>query len=327
MRHPGFVDLQVNGYLGIDFSGPDLTEESFLAVCAALEKKGTAGFLPTVITSSAEIYERNLPLMAKALRHPEARRMVLGFHLEGPFISPDDGYRGAHPKPCVREPDPAFLDRLQSLAMGEVKLLTVAAERPACAALIAHAVAKGIRVSLGHQNASATDLEGALAAGATALTHLGNGIPSTMARHPNPIWDGLAEDKILAMVITDGHHVPDRVLKSFFRAKGEKILVVSDASPIAGLPAGRYEALGNPAVIEPNGRLYNPETGYLVGSSYSMIECMNHLATCAWHSEGDLVTLGTHRPLAYLGLDRNRLAESPMSLEFDGWAFRPNLEK
>lgn len=323
MHHPGFVDLQVNGYKGVDFSSLSLTEDSFIATCAALEKNGTAGFLPTVITSSAEVYERNLPLMAKALRHAEVRRVVLGFHLEGPFLSPDDGYRGAHAKKAIRDPDPSFFDHLQGLAAGEVRLLTVAAERPHAAALIAHVAPKNVRVSLGHQNADATNLEMAASSGATALTHLGNGIPGTLARHPNPIWDGLAEDRLLAMVITDGHHVPDRVLKSFFRAKGERILVVSDASSIAGFPPGRYEALGNPVVIEPNGRLYNPETGYLVGSSYTLLECMNHLATCAWHTEGELSTLGTARPLSYLGLDRGRLAESPVKLEFDGWAFRP----
>lgn len=299
---PGFVDLQVNGYLGVDFSSPDLTEEAFVATCRALRKNGTAAFLPTIITAPARVYQRNFALMHRALRWPEVRAVVLGFHAEGPFISPEDGYRGAHDRDSVRAPDTAFLDEMQGWAGGEIRLLTVAAEVPGMAALIRHAVALGIRVSLGHQRANLEHLAQASAAGATGLTHLGNGLPRTLDRHPNPIWDGLASDGLTAMVITDGHHVPDSVLGSFFAIKGPGIFPVSDASPVAGMPPGRFHALGNPIQLHPNGRLENPDTGLLVGSSFTMLECMNHLAAMDRFSTDVLEELGIARPLAFLGM-------------------------
>ncbi|MEX1212103.1 MAG: hypothetical protein WEA36_04585 [Balneolaceae bacterium] len=305
---PGFVDLQVNGFMGVDFSSGELTRETFLTACRGLIERGTVAFLPTIITSSPERFKRNLALMASMMDHEELSGHLLGFHVEGPFLSPEEGAIGAHNPSWVLPPDPAFLDRLQGWASGNIRLITIAAECEGAEELCRHAVKQGITVSLGHQLANGEQMQRLADAGATALTHLGNGMPATVNRHRNPLVDGLACDDLTAMVISDGHHLPESLLKVIWRVKGiDRFLVVSDASPIAGMPPGRYNALGNEVVLEPSGYLSNPETGYLVGSSATMLECMNVLADTGWFGPEELLRAGLENPLRLIGLDPERV--------------------
>ena len=304
MKVTGFVDLQVNGFRGVNFSGSDLTDSSFRETCQNLLQHGTAAFLPTIVTSPEEIYRHNLPLMAKVLEEPEFQGRLLGFHVEGPFISPKPGAVGAHNPDWVRAPDPAFLDQLIELSRGNIRLLTVAADVKGAPELVAHAADRGITVSLGHQLANAEDLERALKAGATALTHLGNGITNMLPRHPNTIWEGLAEDRLMMMVITDGSHLAAPVLKAMLRAKGiDKSVVVSDAAHLAGMPPGHYQTNGHEVILEPNGKLHDPKRECLVGSSFTMLECMNFLATQGWYDLDTLLMLSVHNPLKLIGLN------------------------
>jgi len=301
---PGFVDLQVNGFKGVDFSSPALTEEKFARACRAVLDRGTAAFLPTVVTSPVELYERNLPLIAAVMARDEFRGHLLGIHLEGPFISRQPGAVGAHEPEHVREPNLSLLQRLLAWADGRARLLTLAAELEGAEELARFAVSQGITVSIGHSMATAADLERLVRAGATALTHLGNGLPNVLPRHENQIWAGLANDALTAMVIADGHHLPAPVLKVFIRAKGvERTVVVSDASPVAGLPPGRYTTLGNTAILEESGRLINPEKQCLVGSSATILQCMNHLASLGFLSLNDLLAMGFTNPLRLIGAD------------------------
>ena len=303
MRVPGFVALQVNGFLGVDFSAADLEEDRFVQACRALLQRGTAGFLPTVITSSEEVYRRNLPLMADVVQRKEFEGRLLGIHLEGPFLSAEPGAIGAHNPTWVRPPDPDFLDRLLGWADGTVRLITVAACKEGASELTRHAVAKGVAVSLGHQMATEADFARLADAGATTLTHLGNGLPNMVHRHHNPIWAGLAEDRLSVTIITDGHHLPPSLIKTIVRAKGvDKVIVVSDASPIAGLLPGRYTTLGNEVVLEESGLLHNVEKGCMVGSSATMLVCMNHLASLGVLSPQELLAMGYLNPLILLGL-------------------------
>lgn len=305
MKIPGFVDLQVNGYKWVDFSSPELTKEQFVTACKELIRHGTIGFLPTVITSSVATYKRNLRLMADAMNHYDLSPSILGFHIEGPFISAKDGARGAHNPAWIRKPDIRFLDKLYEWSGENIKLLTLAAELEGAADLCKYAVTElGITVSLGHQMALEADLEEKVACGARSLTHLGNGIPKYLHRHANPLWAGLANDDLIAMVITDGHHLPPSIIKTIIRTKGaSNVIVVSDASPIAGLSPGTYHTLGNDVILEDSGRLYNPETGYLVGSSSTMLECMNHLLSLELISFNELLETGFYNPLRLIGAD------------------------
>lgn len=323
MRTPGFVDLQVNGYKGVDFSGPELTADRFRAACRGVLNNGTAAFLPTLVTSAENTYRRNLPLMAEIMREDEFAGRLLGFHVEGPFISPETGAVGAHNPAWVRDPDPDMLERMIEWSEGRIRLLTVAAERPGAEEFIRHASGRRICVSLGHQLASGVDLARAQAAGARALTHLGNGIPNLLPRHPNPIWEGLAADGLFMLVIADGHHLSAPVLKAMLRAKGlENSAVVSDASSLAGMPPGRYPSFDGELVLEENGRLHDPKKGYLAGSSYTMLECMNFLHAQKWHDLAALFKLGIDNPLKLIGLDRGRVFMNEI-LEYDGKAFLP----
>jgi len=268
-------DLQVNGFIGVDFSAPDLSPDGFREACHVLIRRGIDLFLPTVITSPMATYERNLSLICRALEADAGLAAhIPGVHIEGPFISPEPGAVGAHDPGCVRLPDCAVFDRIMACAKGRVKLLTIAAEQPGADALARHAVAQGVAVSCGHQLADASDLARIAEAGATALTHLGNGMPNLVHRHRNPFLAGLGETRLSVMFIPDGHHLPPEILRMFAKLiPVSRLIATSDASPAAGLPPGRYKVLGNDAVLEENGLLHNPAKQCLVGSSATLAEC------------------------------------------------------
>jgi len=317
MKIPGLVDLQVNGYKGVDFSSMDLTTADFMRASRQLFEAGTTAFLPTVITSPQEVYKHNLPIIAKVMQSKKFRGRLLGIHLEGPFISPQVGAHGAHNPEWVRKPEEGYLKQLIDWADDKVVLITIAAELIGTEQLAQYALEQGIAVSLGHQMASEEDLKRLVHAGATSLTHLGNGVPAMLPRHQNPIWAGLAEDGLVAMIITDGHHLPASVIKTIIRTKGpSRCIVVSDAAPLAGLGPGRYETLGHKVVLEKGGRLYDPATGYFVGSSATMLQCMNYLAQLYLLRQDELVAMGFYNPLKLIGLDADDVA-SGRDIHFD----------
>ena len=315
---PGFVDLQVNGFVGVDFSSPELTDESFIHACRTLLERGTAAFLPTIITSPLEVYAHNLPILARGIALPEFTGRLPGIHLEGPFISPQPGAVGAHNPAWVRPPDLDLLQQLYRWSEGALRLVTLAAELPGAETLARWAAGQGLVVSIGHTLASPDDLERLSQAGARALTHLGNGLPHVLPKFANPLMAGLSDDRYTAMLIGDGHHLPDGVLRVMLRAKGlSRALIVSDAAPVAGLPPGRYFTLGNEAILEASGRFHNPTKGVLVGSSATLLQCMNHLASLGFLSLEELLRLGFYHPLHLLGLDPAQLPASKGRLCFD----------
>jgi N-acetylglucosamine-6-phosphate deacetylase len=305
----GLVDLQVNGYKGVHFSDINLTREDFVLACRSIFEAGTTAFLPTMITSPKEVYAHNLPIMAAVLQEAEFRGRLLGIHIEGPFISAQNGTRGVHDEQWILKPDVDYLRQLIDWADGQVKLLTIAAEPDDAEKLARYAVDHDITVSLGHQTASEADLARLARAGAVSLTHLGNGVPAMLSRHENPIWAGLGNDDLIAMIIADGNHLPASILKTIIRTKGpERCVVVSDVSPPAGLRAGQYEVLGHKIVLEETGRLNDLTTGYLAGSSATMLQCMNHLASLDLASYEELFAMGFDNPLALIGLNPENVA-------------------
>ncbi len=313
----GLVDLQVNGYKGVNFSDISLTRDDFILACRGIFEAGTTAFLPTIITSSREVYEHNLPIMAAVLQEAEFRGRLLGIHIEGPFISAQKGTRGAHDEQWISKPDVDYLRQLIDWADGRVKMLTIAAEPNGAEKLARYAADRGITVSLGHQIAGEQDLCRLVRAGAVSLTHLGNGTPAMLPRHENPIWAGLGNDDLVAMIITDGHHLPVSILKTFIRTKNSKrCVVVSDASSPAGLPAGKYEVLGHQVILEEDGLLHDLTTGYLAGSSATMLQCMNHLASLDLVGANELLAMGFDNPLALIGLGPKDVAQG-RGIRFD----------
>ena len=190
---PGFVDLQVNGFVGVDFTDPALTSEGVLKAAAAIEKTGVTRFLPTLITSSLETFAASARTLVRT-KHPA----IVGIHMEGPYISPEDGPRGAHPREFVRGATVDDFRRRQDAAEGRIAIVTVAPEAPGAVPLIEHLVSNKVRAAIGHSNANGQQIGDAVQAGATMSTHLGNGCANMLPRHPNVIWEQLGEDRLLA---------------------------------------------------------------------------------------------------------------------------------
>lgn len=264
---PALFDLQINGYAGVDFQNPELTGDQLHSALDALQTTGTRRILLTFITDTLDALARKFANVEELrARSPFVAEFVCGYHLEGPWLSPEDGYRGAHPGECMCAPDLAAFRRLQNAAGGNIRLVTVAPEWPGSADFIAALVAQKIVVSLGHTNASNSQIDDAIRAGASMITHLGNGCPVTLPRHDNVIQRLLARDELTACLIPDGAHLPPFALRNFFRAKPPgKVLLTTDAMAAAGAPPGRYR-IGRLEVESREGFVRAPGSANLAGS-------------------------------------------------------------
>lgn len=309
---PGLIDLQVNGYRGVDFCDPALTTGAFARACRWMLEAGTTAFVPTLITSSRRTYEHNLPIIAEVLDSPEFRGRVPGIHLEGPFINPQAGARGAHKAEWVSPPDVGYLKRLLKWARGKAVILTLAADVDGAEDLARCAADHGAAVFLGHHLAGEEHLRRLALAGATAVTHLGNGVPAQLHRHNNPVVAALGEDRLAATLITDGQHLPPAMIKTILRTKGPaNCAVISDIAHLAGLSPGPYEVGGQPVVLADSGRIYDPATGYLAGSSSTMLQCMNHLASLDLLTAEQLASVAFDNPLRLIGRKPQEIAAGP----------------
>ena len=238
---PGLIDLQVNGFAGVDYNSPVAGLDEISRSLRALRATGVTRFFPTVITGARERMCGALRNMARARSEIPEGSSIAGFHVEGPFISPDDGPRGAHPREHVRPPDRDEFLHMQEAAQGGIRLLTLAPEMPKALGLIEFLVEHGVVVSLGHTAARPEQIREAIRAGATMSTHLGNGGHSVLPRHPNYIWEQMAADELYAGFIVDGIHLPPAFVKCGLRAKGlDRSVLVTDASSPAGCAPGRY---------------------------------------------------------------------------------------
>lgn len=294
---PGLFDLQVNGFGGVDFNAPDLTVDRLDDALERMRRTGVTRCLPTLITSSFDRFAAS----ARVLSH-SSHPAIAGIHMEGPYVSPEDGYRGAHPQADVATPTLDDFRRRQDAAAGRIVLVTLAPERPGALRLIEHLVAAGIRVALGHSAATAPQIADAITAGATLATHLGNGCPQLLARHPNVIWDLLAADALAASVIADGHHLPAATVKSLIRAKGaRRTILVTDAIAAAASPPGRYSIAGVTGDLDDDGRVSLPGTPYLAGSSLTMDRAIGNAVRFTGLPLDDVVPMASTIPAAYLG--------------------------
>lgn len=302
---PGLVDLQVNGGGGIDFSGPDVTVEGVEAVVRMLWRHGVTSFLPTIVTSPVERISNSARCLAAAA---EGRGLesatIAGIHLEGPFISPIEGPRGAHVAAHVRPPDWNLFQRWQELAGGRIRIVTLSPEWPGACDFIERCTASGVLVSIGHTAATTEQIRSAVAAGARLSTHLGNGAHAVLPRHPNYLWDQLATDELAASIIADGHHLPTSVLKVMLRAKGERAVLVSDLASMNSLPVGEYQtANGRGVRMTEDGRLVlvdNPTL--LAGATRQLLHGVGHLAATRLTSLARAWEMGSTRPAALVGL-------------------------
>lgn len=291
---PGWIDLQVNGFAGVDYNDPHASPEEITRSLQVLFSTGVTRFYPTVITGPPESMEAALRNLARARESLEYGEAMDGFHVEGPFISAEDGPRGAHPRQWARPPDFDEYRRWQDAAQGRVRIVTLSPEWPGAVRFIENVAREGTVVSIGHTQASSAQIADAVTAGATLSTHLGNGAHGVMRRHPNYIWDQLAEDRLMAGFIVDGIHLDSSFLKVAVRAKGvERAVLVTDASTPAGAAAGRYRIGEQEIDLLPGGKVVLAGTDRLAGSALRMNDGVANLVRLAGVTLGDAVRMAT----------------------------------
>ena len=295
---PGFIDIQVNGFAGVDINHPNFQGDDLVEVCRNLIETGVTVFCPTLITADYSRLARNITEIREACKkHPLVRSMVLGIHLEGPYIDPEDGPRGAHPRAHVSHPDWDEFERLLKLGQGLVRMVTVAPELPGGLAFIQKASHRGLAVAIGHCNPEPDIVDQAVLAGARMSTHLGNGTHQMLDRHKNYLQKQLAHDGLMASIICDGLHLPDYFVKNVVRAKGRsKVILITDATAASYAPPGRY-ALGDLEVeADDDGALRLSGTPYLTGSTLTMERAIGNCADFAGIPLASAINMATVNP-------------------------------
>ncbi len=301
---PSFFDPQINGCLGNSFNAQSLTADGVRLVTTECRRHGIGGYCPTLITAGFDALRHGFATLTAARDSDlELARAIPGYHLEGPYLSDEDGPRGAHPREHTRDPDWDEFRRLQDAAAGRILMVTVAPERCGAISFIEQLSAAGVVVAIGHTAATTEQLRAAVASGAKTSTHLGNGAHAVLPRHPNYLWDQLADDRLWMSIIPDGHHLPPAVVKCLVRAKGiERTLITCDASSLAGMPPGRYREWGTDLDVLPSGKVIVAGTPYLAGSGHFTDLCVGNLIRDAGVSLAEAVEMAAVRPRQLLGL-------------------------
>ena len=306
---PGLIDLQVNGLAGFDINSAQLVPETVVHLVDAMLSLGVTCFAPTIITASEERICNALAAIAEARRVSLKAAACIPFvHVEGPHISPLDGYRGAHPSDSVRAPSLREFQHWQNAAGGCVGMVTLSPHYSESPAYISELVAGGVHVAIGHTHATTEQIVRAVDAGACLSTHLGNGIAATIPRHDNPIWPQLAEDRLTATFISDRHHLPAAVIKAMLRAKGvARSILVSDSVALAGMPAGIYDTpVGGRVELRSDGRLCVQGSELLAGATASLAECVSNLVSITDLPLHEVLRMATENPGRFAG-NRGRL--------------------
>jgi N-acetylglucosamine-6-phosphate deacetylase len=304
---PGLVDLQINGYAGHDFNSAPIADGALEQATRLLWREGVTTFFPTVITNTDDAIRAAMQGIARVCESDAATgRGVSGIHLEGPFISAEDGPRGAHPREHVRSPDWDMFRRWQDTAGGRIRIVTLSPEWPAAPDFIRRCVESGVRVSIGHTAATPDQIQNAVQSGATLSTHLGNGAHLVVARHPNYLWEQLANDELWTTLIADGFHLPDQVLKVVMKVKGEQAMLISDAVALAGMPPGNYRTpVGGQVVLTPRGRLHLAENEKLLaGSAQMLLRGIEHLVNAGLATLGQAWEMASIRPARFMDLSQ-----------------------
>jgi len=299
---PGLIDIQINGYMGINFADQNLTVEDMRKVTKTLYKEGVTSYLPTVTTRDQERLLKSFSLLAKVLDDTEIGKSIPGFHLEGPYISPVKGFRGAHNETYIRNPDWNELQDLQKAAQNKIVLITVAPEMEGAIPFIKKCNESGIVVSLGHHNGNAEDIDQAVEAGASLSTHLGNGCANMINRHNNPIWPQLSNDGLSISIISDGSHLTRDEVRTFYKVKGnEKTILVSDALSLAGLPPGEYIDDGDTLLLTKDVVKF-PAEDVLAGAAQAISRCVGNIMRFTHCSLKDAIQMASTNPAKLMGL-------------------------
>ena len=316
---PGLIDLQVNGYGGCDLNAETLTSDTVVLLAHKLSLLGTTTFLPTLITASEQKLLSAVEAIAQARRSSSlARHMIPCIHLEGPHISADDGYRGAHPRNDIRKPDIAEFHRWQNACDGLVGMVTMSPHFDNSVDYIRTLVTHGVLVAIGHTSATHVQIVAAVEAGARLSTHLGNGIALEVLRHPNAIWTQLGDDRLIATLIADSHHLPAETLKVMLRAKGSaNCILVSDSVALAGMPPGGYTtAVGGCVLLSSDGRLTLEGSQLLAGAACPLRDTVLKAMRMCELPIAEAFKLATENPGKLLGRGQLRVGADADLIQF-----------
>lgn len=317
IRTLGLCDIQLNGFAGIDFNNPNLNPEEFHRSMQALLRTGVTNVLPTLITADQGDLYRNFEALERArASSPIAQLMVQGYHLEGPFLNPAQGFAGCHPSKFMgQKPSWEKFASWQAASGGRIKLLTVAPEMPGVLELIDKCVESGVRVSLGHTNASHEDIRKAVDAGASLSTHLGNGVAQLLPKVDNPILSQLAEENLSASFIADGYHQKPHVLRVYIKAKGsDRTILISDGTAASGTVPGTYYLGATKIQSKPEGVVHLFGTQNLAGSAATLLECLQNVITWYNISLEQGIRWGSIHPRQLLGWPTTQCVGDPAEL-------------
>jgi len=308
---PGLFDLQINGHGGTWFGKVGITADEVLTVLKEHFRFGLTRICPTLITNSYEALAAGFSAIREACeREHWANRLVAGCHLEGPYISTEDGPRGAHPREHVRPPDCSEFEQLQQISGHRIRLITLAPELPGAADFIRRVVSSGVTVAIGHTAATGEQIAAAVDAGARLSTHLGNGAHGMIRRHPNYIWEQLGDPRLSASVIADGHHLPASVLRSIIRGKSPRNVVVTcDAAGLAGCAPGVYREGEVEMEVLDDGRIVIAgQRQLLAGSSSDTGRCVVEAFRQGGVTLKEAIDMAGRNPSRLLGLEEIRLS-------------------
>jgi N-acetylglucosamine-6-phosphate deacetylase len=307
---PGLIDNQINGFAGIDFSGNSLSADGVIKAAQALWKVGVTSFLPTLLTNSNANLLKIFGILDEAISNNHfLQESIPGFHLEGPYISAEEGYRGCHPVRHIRKPSREELASYQQAAGGRIIQITMAPEIEGAMEFIRLCVNDGIVVAIGHTNASASQIGQAVENGARLSTHLGNGCANFIHRHKNPIWPQLSNDMLTPSVIADGQHLLPDEIRVFYKVKGsDNMILTSDVVYLAGMAPGKYTFLESEVILTQDGMLLNQELDCLAGASFPLIKGVENIMIFTGCSLADAINMASGNVAeAYNLHDRGKL--------------------
>jgi len=295
---PGFMDTQVNGYAGLDYSSRNLEPADVIKITNMLAASGTSRHFPTIVTNSQELIIKNLTTISQTIAdYPEISAAIPGIHIEGPYISSEDGPRGAHNLKFIRNPDYEEFKEWQDAAKGRIRQISLAPELSGALNYIKQVSSEGVIISIGHTAAAPEIIREAINAGASMSTHLGNGSHGMIPRLKNYIWEQMASDELSASIIADGFHLPASVTKVILRAKTlSKIILVSDVAMYGGMNSGVYKWGDIRVEVFEDGHLGLEGTEYLAGAGHLLDHSLAWLMNEPNLSPSDAVTLCTINP-------------------------------
>jgi N-acetylglucosamine-6-phosphate deacetylase len=308
-QEPFYVDLQVNGYAGVDFNHDGLSEIELHSACQRLQEDGVAGFLATIVTDELPRMAARLARLATLRqRDPLVRDVLWGVHIEGPFLNATPGFVGAHPPEATRPADVDAMKRLLDAAAGLTRLVTLAPERDPGLKLVRSLADRKILVAAGHTDATIDQLRAAIDAGLSMFTHVGNGCPLLLHRHDNIIQRALSlRDRLTLSFIADGVHIPPLALQNYLRLVGtERTVVVTDAISAARLKPGRYSIGSREVLVGEDMVARSADGSHFVGSTATMPQMAALLRNAVGLSESDIRRMAADNP--------RRLLESPASV-------------